>query len=164
MSNSVCSLTGFKLSNSWETYVRELHKDQPLSYLSGTRKFGERTQMKQLKIAFFMPLITVQMVSNPMILVTWKFMKMTTLKKLQTLTKWKCSVLKKCKCDLKLDYLLGSVLTYCNVRAKNNLILKVLKYLKLLDVFDYVRNQPSYSVNTEGSLMMTFLNRQRVGF
>jgi len=50
--NNVCSVIGFKLSNSWETYVRELYKF-PWTTLFLTslelEKFGERTQTKQLE-------------------------------------------------------------------------------------------------------------------
>ena len=50
--NNVCSLIGFKLSNSWKTYVRELHKF-PWTNLFLTslelEKVCERTQTKQLE-------------------------------------------------------------------------------------------------------------------
>ena len=50
--NNVCSFIGFKLSNSWETYVRELYKF-PWTKLFVTslelETFGERTQTKQLE-------------------------------------------------------------------------------------------------------------------
>ena len=50
--NSVCSLIGFKMSSSWETYVRELDK-LPWTNLYLTslelEKFGERAQTKQLE-------------------------------------------------------------------------------------------------------------------
>ena len=50
--NSVCSVIGFKLGNSRETYVRELHKFPWTNlYLTSLEleKFGERTQTKQLE-------------------------------------------------------------------------------------------------------------------
>ena len=50
--NSVCSLIGFKLGNSWETYVRELHKLPWANlYLTSLKleTFGERAQTKQLE-------------------------------------------------------------------------------------------------------------------
>ena len=57
---------------------------------------------------------------------------------------------------------LGSFQRLC-CKSKN-LILKVLKSLKLRDFFDYIRNQPSYSADAEGRLMTSFVKRQRVGF
>ena len=50
--NSVCTLIGFKLGNSWKTYVRELHKFPWTNlYLTSLEleKFGERTHTKQLE-------------------------------------------------------------------------------------------------------------------
>jgi len=50
--NSICSLIGFKLGNSWETYVREQHKFPWTSlYLTSLEleKLGERTEPKQLE-------------------------------------------------------------------------------------------------------------------
>ena len=95
--NNVCSLIGFKLSNSCETYVRELYKFLGLNSLSrlwNSKSLAREHKRNNWKTAFCMPLITVQTVSNPTIFVTWKFMKITTLKKLRMLTRWKCSALK----------------------------------------------------------------------
>jgi len=50
--NSVCSLIGFRLSSSWETYARELYKFPWTNlYLTSLEleRFGERTKTKQLE-------------------------------------------------------------------------------------------------------------------
>ena len=82
--NNVCSLIGFKLGNSWETYVRDLHKFGPTAILPlwNSKSLVREHKRNNWKTAFCTPLIAVQMVANPTILVTWKFMKITTLKKL----------------------------------------------------------------------------------
>ena len=73
--NNVCSLIGFKLSNSCETYVRELYKFLGLNSLSrlwNSKSLAREHKRNNWKTAFCMPLITVQTVSNPTILVTWR--------------------------------------------------------------------------------------------
>ena len=63
---SVCSVLGFKLANSWETYVTELPKFPWTSmYLTSLEldTFAEFVQAEQLQVVSCMPFIMVQIVS-----------------------------------------------------------------------------------------------------
>ena len=95
--NNVCSLIGFKLSNSWKTYVRELHKF-PWTNLFLTslelEKVCERTQTKQLEDSILYAINYGPNGLKPNDFSDMEVYEDHNTEKVRMLTRWKCSVLK----------------------------------------------------------------------